>query len=146
MITSLTAILGGFSGPEINYIIIFSTVMSSLPDIDIRLELPHRKYTHNIFFGILAGLAAGIVSQSLGFSFVIGFASVFIGVLTHILGDLMTYMPFSPLAPLINKKISFRLFKSSNTAVNFSFLLLGAFTYYLFLTSKSTRINFTLLP
>jgi len=133
LLTSLTALALGLSGWLVNAVIIFSTILSTLPDIDLKLELPHRKYTHNVLFALLAGSAAGIVTSVLGFGFEIGFYSLCVGVLTHILGDLLTYRAFAPLYPLIRRKLSLKLFHSSDKYVNSVFLLLGSAAYFVYL-------------
>lgn len=141
LVTSVAAILLGFGNDFTNKLIIFSTVMAALPDIDIRLEIPHRKYTHNIFFGLAAGVVVGYVFKEFGQPFDLGFWSVMVAVIIHILGDLMTYRSFNPIAPIGGKKkFSIRLFKSSNNAVNTAFLLVGAMAYYAYL------MKFNLLP
>ncbi len=123
----------GLSGWLVNAIIILSTILSTLPDIDLKLELPHRKYTHNVLFALLAGSAAGIVTSVLGLSFELGFYSVCVGVLTHILGDLLTYRSFAPLYPLVRRRFSLKLFHSSDRHVNSVFLLLGGAAYFVYL-------------
>mgnify|MGYP000126624805 CR=1 FL=1 len=62
-----------------------------------------------------------------------GFMSGFGGTVLHIIGDLLTYMPFAPLAPFYNKKVSLGLFESDGDAVNNLFFNIGviAFTIYL---------------
>ncbi len=117
----------------VNAVIILSTILSTLPDIDLKLELPHRKYTHNVLFALLAGSAAGIVTSVLGLSFELGFYSVCVGVLTHLLGDLLTYRSFAPLYPLIKRRFSLKLFHSSDKYVNSVFLLIGGASYFVFL-------------
>ncbi len=131
--TSLTAVVLGLSGWLVNAVIILSTIFSTLPDIDLKLELPHRKYTHNVLFALLAGSAAGIVTSVLGLSFELGLYSVCVGVLTHILGDLLTYRSFAPLYPLVRRRFSLKLFHSSDRYVNSVFLLLGGATYFVYL-------------
>jgi len=133
LITSIAAYVLGYVGWRVNAIIILSTLLSSLPDIDLRLELPHRKYTHNVLFAILVGAAAGIITDLLGLGFGLGFYSVCVGVLTHIVGDLMTYRSFAPLYPLTTKKVSLKLFHSSNRLVNSTFLVLGLASYATYL-------------
>jgi len=131
----------GLSGLLVNAVIILSTILSSLPDIDLKLELPHRKYTHSVLFALLMGSAAGIVTNVLGFGFELGFYSVCIGVLTHILGDLLTYRSFAPLYPLIKRRFSLKLFHSSNKHVNSVFLLLGGAAYFVYLVKYAEIHN-----
>ncbi len=124
----------GLSGVEANRILIISSVLSSLPDIDLRLELPHRKITHNIFFGIIVSLAAGYLASYLGFSFRVVAFSFIIAFTTHLLCDLLTKMPFRPLYPLIKKPVALRFFRSSSNVVNTFFLILGIIAYYVYVT------------
>lgn len=146
LVTSSTALALGLSGWLVNAVIILSTILSTLPDIDLRLELPHRKYTHNVLFALLAGSAAGIVTSVLGFGFELGFYSVCVGVLTHILGDLLTYRSFAPLYPLVRRRFSFRLFHSSNKYVNSIFLLLGSAAYFVYLVKLVEIRNLVQFP
>ena len=140
LLTSLAALLLSAGDEFTNKLIIHSTILATLPDIDIRLEIPHRKYTHNLFFAVFAAIAAGLVAKELGQPFDLGFWSVIIAVTVHVIGDLMTYRGFNPLAPLGKKKYSLKLFKSSNKVVNMLFLLAGALTYYIYL------VRFDLIP
>ncbi|WP_082398300.1 metal-dependent hydrolase [Aeropyrum camini] len=90
--------------------------LSTLPDIDLALEIAHRKYTHNLAASIIAGLLIGVLLESggvEGLGFLEGFIAGFTAVWIHILGDLMTYMEFQPLWPL--SKGRWRL-NSSNPA------------------------------
>ncbi|MCD6324482.1 MAG: metal-dependent hydrolase [Desulfurococcales archaeon] len=135
LLTSAAAYLLGLKGFEVNAVIIASTALSTLPDIDIRLRITHRKYTHNIFFGLAAGVALGLATHWLGIGFLLGFASAVVGVGTHLLADLMTYRGFNPVAPLGGGVRSLKLFRSSNRAVNDAFLVAGAITYLLYVAT-----------
>ena len=134
------------SGWLVNAVIILSTILSTLPDIDLKLELPHRKYTHNVLFALLAGSAAGIVTSVLGFRFELGFYSVCVGVMTHILGDLLTYRSFAPLYPLVRRRFSLKLFHSSDKYVNSVFLLLGGAAYFVYLVKLVEIRNHAWFP
>lgn len=130
----------------VNAVIILSTILSTLPDIDLKLELPHRKYTHNVLFALLAGSAAGIVTSVLGLGFELGFYSVCVGVLTHLLGDLLTYRSFAPLYPLTRRRFSLKLFHSSDKYVNSVFLLLGGAAYFVYLVKHVEICNIVWHP
>ncbi len=134
LLTSSVAYLLGMRGQEANLIILLSTALSTLPDIDLRLRITHRKYTHNVFFGIFAAFLIGLTFNLFGLSFYLGFWSTLIGVITHLAGDLMTYRGFNPIAPLGERKYSLKLFKSSNKLVNNAFLLAGVTAYAIYLT------------
>lgn len=131
---SALSYLMGLSGVEINRVIIASSVLSSLPDIDLRLELPHRKITHNVFFGLAISLIAGYLASYLGFSFRVVTLSFLTAFTTHLLGDLLTKMPFRPLYPLIKTPVALRLFRSSSTLINTLFLVLGIIMYYVYIS------------
>lgn len=126
--------LMNLSGVEINRILIISSVLSSLPDIDLRLELPHRKVTHNVFFGLIISLVAGYLASYLGFSFRVVTFSFLIAFTTHLLCDLLTKMPFRPLYPFVKTPVALRLFRSSSNVVNTLFLVLGVVAYYVYVS------------
>ncbi len=85
----------------------------------------HRKFSHTVFFATICGAFAGFFTLNVFGDFVIGFLGAFSGVLSHITGDLLTYTPFSPFYPLVKRKVSLKLFRSSNVLVNRSILLAG---------------------
>ncbi|MEM0014215.1 MAG: metal-dependent hydrolase [Zestosphaera sp.] len=135
LITSALLYMLSLSGVEANRLILLSSVLSSIPDIDLRFELPHRKVTHNVFFGITISLLAGYIASSLNhYSFEFTFVVFLTAFTTHILGDLMTKLPFRPLYPLIRTPVSLRLFRSSNNLVNTAFLIAGVATYYVYIS------------
>ena len=100
-------------------------VLSSLPDIDLRLEIAHRKYTHNILSSIIFGLIFGAIFYYTDIGFLGGFIGGFGGSFLHILGDIMTYMPFPAFFPIKRGRIALGLFRSNNMIVNKFFLILG---------------------
>ncbi|MCD6368506.1 MAG: metal-dependent hydrolase [Thermoproteales archaeon] len=112
---------------------LFIVILSTLPDVDLKWEIPHRRYTHNISAGLVAGVCFGFITMYAGIGFIPGFIGGLGGVLCHLLGDLLTYMPFNPLWPFYSLEVSLRLFKSSSKTVNNLFLAAGftVFTYYL---------------
>lgn len=132
LVTSTLLYMLSLSGAEPNRLILLSSVLSSIPDVDLRLELPHRKVTHNVFFGIIVSLIAGYVANYLSYGFEFTFTVFLTAFVTHILGDLMTKLPFRPLYPLIRTPMSLKLFRSSNNLVNTAFLLVGVATYYIY--------------
>ena len=132
--------LSFFKLTSFEYIItaLLTVAASTLPDIDLQLEIKHRKYTHNILAAIIIGALIGIIYSPLGFyvGFIAGFSAVWI----HILGDLLTYMEFAPLWPFIKKKVSLKLFKSGNPTANNAFWSLGVtafLVYFLFIYSNA---------
>lgn len=49
LVTSALFYMLSLSGVEANRLILLSSALSSIPDIDLRLELPHRKMLWVIF-------------------------------------------------------------------------------------------------
>ncbi|MEM2157586.1 MAG: hypothetical protein QXO72_01055, partial [Sulfolobales archaeon] len=64
-----------FKGIQYVKIVLFSVMLSSLPDIDLRIKLPHRKYTHNLLFVALISLLLGYLTSFLLNDFYLGFYS-----------------------------------------------------------------------
>ncbi|NHW44925.1 MAG: metal-dependent hydrolase [Candidatus Verstraetearchaeota archaeon] len=110
-----------------------SAVFSVLPDIDLRLEIRHRRYTHNLLVALLASALIGMVASQAGLGFFTGFVTCLLGYLCHILGDLLTYMSFPPLWPVVKKEVSLRLFRSSDRAVNSAFMFAGSLAFIAFI-------------
>ena len=107
--------------------------LSTLPDIDLSLEIKHRAYTHNILFAIVAGFLTALLFRSTFLGFWKGFAVGFLAVILHILGDILTYAKFKPLWPINGWEVALGLFKSSDRRVNEVLSILGAITmlYYI---------------
>ena len=140
LVLSVFSIPIGF-GPDnvMIFIIIISAGLSSIPDVDIRLGIKHRGLTHNILFAIIIGILFGILfGYSSGLVYgLIGFVSGFLGVMLHLLGDLMTYQPFKPLWPFDKREISYGFFAAKSKTANKGFLTLGivAFMGYIIISS-----------
>jgi len=121
----------------------FLTVAAvTIPDIDIKLEIRHRKYTHNILAALILGLVLALIYYPLGWY--VGFIAGFSAVIIHVLGDLFTIMPFAPLWPFYKKEVSLKWFRYDNPIANNVFWILGVvafFTYFLFIY---TEIGYTL--
>jgi len=115
----------------------------TLPDIDLRLEIAHRKYTHNILAAAFFGGLFAILYRPLGYH--IGFLAGFSATLIHILGDLLTYMEFAPLWPFVRKKVSLKLFKSSSPIANNAFWAFGSMSFLLYLLFIYSDVGYTLL-
>lgn len=107
--------------------------ISSLPDIDIRLRVRHRGFTHSIFTGIVVGAVVGYVMDYLGYSFIYGFEVVTFAFISHIIGDLLTYRPFKPFYPVSNISISFKLFRSNNRVMNKLLMSIGSLILVIYL-------------
>jgi len=133
VVASLIAQALGLSLQEGLFFILLSATFSVLPDIDLRLELKHRRYTHNVLAALLASALIGAATGQAGLGFPIGFATCLLGYLCHILGDLLTYMSFPPLWPIVKKEVSLRLFRSSDRAVNSAFMTVGSLALVAFI-------------
>ena len=136
LICSLIALPFGF-GPD-NYVLIivlFTTGLSSIPDIDFNFEIKHRGFTHNILFAILCGVVFGsLFGYVSGLIWgIIGFIAGFGGVMLHLLGDVMTHMEFAPFYPFKKDKIAYRRFYSGNEKVNNGFFILGVIIFLLYI-------------
>ncbi|OYT47560.1 MAG: hypothetical protein B6U85_04945 [Desulfurococcales archaeon ex4484_42] len=131
---ALSSLMYIFDFRSYNYLlmVLLATALSSLPDIDIRLELPHRKYTHNVFVALIVSIGFGYLTYILLHDFSLGFTPMFAAFILHIIGDLMTYKPFKPLAPFQRRASSFRLFRSSNKYVNNGLLILGILIFFIY--------------
>lgn len=89
------------------YTMIGVIAMAPFPDIDMQLPIKHRGPTHSVWFAVLMGIVyaaflvfAGtgeLTAQQLA---AVGFGSGFIGVMGHMLGDMITPMGVAPLEPL----------------------------------------------
>jgi len=110
LVMSLISIPIGFGPDNVMVFIIFlSAALSSIPDIDLRLGIKHRGFTHNILFALIIGILFGMLfGYSSGIFYgLIGFVSGFLGVMLHLLGDIMTYQAFKPLWPFDHREISY---------------------------------------
>jgi len=118
-------------------LIALTAAFSTLPDIDLQwqrqgIPIHHRGPTHSILFASLVGIFFGIVFWY-GFKeagwFFIGFLSGVIGIISHMLGDSLTYMSFKPLWPFSPKEVSLGLCRASNRLANEGFMTIGIFSF-----------------
>ncbi|MHC1636953.1 MAG: metal-dependent hydrolase [Candidatus Nezhaarchaeales archaeon] len=125
-----------------NYLLLLmlSALFSVLPDVDLRLEVKHRRYTHNIFVALIASVFMGLLTQHVNLSFTLGFIACLSGFLCHIAGDLLTYMSFPPLWPIVKKEVSLKLFSSNNKIINGLLMVLGM-TILVFYIFKVTGLD-----
>ena len=125
-------------------LIFLTAFLSSLPDIDLKLGLAHRTFTHTLLFAILAGILFSIL---FGFIikdvtwYIIGFLAGFGGVVLHLIGDLMTHMSFKPLYPFSSKEVAFGWFRSDNMIANFGFFLIGWIVFFMYLLHNSAILR-----
>ncbi|MFB6179235.1 MAG: metal-dependent hydrolase [Halorientalis sp.] len=111
--------------------------LASVPDVDHDLPLvSHRGVTHTVGFAVLAGLAFGAIGWVFGGHpsvpthsslAVFGFAVGTLGILAHLIGDLLTPMGITPFWPLWARTFSLRLTPADNTFANYGLLALGMF-------------------
>lgn len=85
----------------------------------------HRGFSHTVVFAILCSVLTGFFTFEIFKDYIIGFLGAFLGVMSHIFGDLLTHRPLTPFYPFYKRKIAFRIIKSSNSAANMAFLILG---------------------
>ena len=110
--------------------------LSTLPDVDHRLPgVTHRGVTHTIGFALLVGAATGAV----GFAFdpapapteselaVFGALVGALGILAHLLGDVLTPMGVRPFWPLSRRSYSLRVTRADNALANNALFALGVF-------------------
>lgn len=116
-------------------IIVLSAGLSSIPDLDLQYGIPHRTYTHNILFALIMGIVFGVLfGYSSGFWYgTVGFFGGFMGVMLHLLGDVMTYMGFKPFWPISQKEVALKKFRANNKTANegFFYVGIGAFVLYI---------------
>ena len=129
---------------EAIFIIIFSTALSSIPDIDLIYGWKHRGIAHNIGFALVIGIGIAIIFFFTMPDTIIaltGFIGGFGGVISHLLGDIITYKSFAPLAPFSKRKIALKYCKADNKKVNNGLVTGGvlAFTLYLLVVTGNVE-------
>ena len=124
LILSIISFLFGLDLKDPNILIPFAVTvgLSSLPDIDQRLEIPHRGFTHSLLFSVIIGIIGFALFGIVGF--LVGFGAIFL----HILGDIMTIQEVGVLWPF-GGDISLRLFYANNPIANYGFLILGIIAF-----------------
>ncbi len=119
---------------------------STFPDIDLKLGIAHRKWTHSVFFGMASGVAFGYILAMSGLPFEVGFVGAFGGVVLHILGDMLTYKPFAPFYPISKRKFALGLFRSDNVLVNRLMLAAGLLTFAILYLHANSECFSTTIP
>lgn len=109
--------------------------MAPIPDIDMRLPIPHRGPTHSVWFAILVGVIyaavlvlAGTGELELAALAGVGLISGFIGVIGHMLGDMITPMGVAPFEPMTSNWIGLGWVKSGDKRINRYFMQAGAYS------------------
>ena len=100
----------------------------------------HRAFSHTLAFAILCGTFMGFFTLKVFGDFTVGFFGSFLGISSHIIGDLLTYKPFSPLYPFYKRKIAFKFIKSSNPIAN-KFLLISGLIALIILYKGGTILR-----
>ena len=110
--------------------------LSSLPDVDHRIPgVTHRGVTHTVGFALLVGACVGAVGFALAPAptptesdlAVFGGAVGVLGILAHLLGDVLTPMGVRPFWPLSGRSYSLRVTRADNALANNALFALGVF-------------------
>ena len=117
--------------------LIYSTLISVALYFLIEVEALNQSFKSisNFIRPLLSyfGLSLASISLNLNLFFLNLVFICCLGVLTHLIADLLTYMGIPLLYPLTSRKFSFKLFKSDNRLVNNLFSLLGWAFFFLYL-------------
>jgi len=125
------------------FTIILSAMLSALPDIDIKWGIPHRKITHNISFALIIGIAFGVIfgyGSGIWYALV-GFIGGFMGIMLHLLGDIMTHMAFEPFSPFSHKAYAWKWFYSNSKRANEGFLAFGIFCFFAYVLISAGALS-----
>lgn len=110
--------------------------LASLPDYDQRVPfVTHRGVTHTLAFSWIVGLVVGGAAFVLtpGDSTakltvaVLGFGIGALGIVAHLLGDVITPAGITPFWPLSSRTYSLDLTKAANPIANYLLFALGVF-------------------
>lgn len=121
-------------------------VWAFMPDIDMTLPIPHRGPTHSFVFAALAGVLTavlfgygaavgmleltGLRGSALPLAMLagvaIGFTVGFIGVIGHLLGDVLTPMGVRPWWPRSNRSYSLEVVLAEDEEANKQLSVIGA--------------------
>lgn len=108
--------------------------LATLPDVDHRLPLvAHRGATHTLAFALLVGAVLAGGGWALGSATgsgralslaALGFGTGVLGIVAHLVGDVVTPMGIRPFRPVSDRHYTLSLTRADNTLANW--LLLGA--------------------
>jgi len=125
---------------ETTIFIVVATLLATLPDIDLSWQrkgypIHHWGPTHSILAAIICGVLSAIVLYYLYKTWVyvlVGFGAGFTGIVTHLIGDMLTHMKFKPLWPFRDYEVAMGLVGSANQQANNLMVILGilCFAFY----------------
>lgn len=141
LLTSPIVLLLGLVGEYYLSIAFFVLViwLSTIPDIDIvisksiigrYIDIKHRGFTHTVYFGLVCGLLVSPVGSVVPssdpiLSISLAFVSGVLGVVFHVLGDIMTPSGVNYDPVRMDSAYTLEWFKYNNIVANFGFLILG---------------------
>jgi inner membrane protein len=138
----MSAILWGFPLTfETVFLIFFSAGLATFPDRDIkwqRMGVPvkHRGFTHSLFFAVIIGLCLSFVygyGQNSDKWGNLGFLAGFMGIIGHMIGDLITHHKFKFFYPVSHRSFGgWGLTSASNKFVNEGLFKLGITFFVLY--------------
>lgn len=132
-------------------------ILSTLPDIDIVIQgsiinkilgIKHRGITHTVLFSLIIGSITTVIYYSFNTTFLfayIGFFAGFIGIISHILGDITTSTGVNIAPRYNNSNYSFDWFNYNNVIANYGFFVLGAYSVVLPYTLDYNISNYLLI-
>ncbi|MES3517012.1 MAG: metal-dependent hydrolase [Natronomonas sp.] len=105
-----------------------AAAVSTLPDVDQQLPVPHRGPTHTLWFVLAATVAAGLLTGVIAGSSTavagIGLA-VCLSLSSHLLADSITPMGIRPFAPLSRRRYTADLTPAANRSANAALFAVG---------------------
>lgn len=126
---------------------LLSIWFSALPDIDIKLQgtkigkwlnIKHRGITHTIKFAILCSIVTTIL---IPVSPVVTLIGPFVGVVSHILGDIPTPTGVNFIPVYLEKPYSLDKFNFDNLVANSGFLIIGVMSFLFWISAAIDPSN-----
>jgi len=111
-----------------------AAALATLPDVDVKLPIPHRGPTHTLWFALAVGLATGtgglLLGRELGVATALalggfGFLVGTLAICSHIAADALTPMGVTPFTPLSGRHVTYDIVKAKNRVANYLFLVVG---------------------
>ena len=130
-------------------VIVLSAALSALPDIDLKwqragIPIHHRGPTHSLLAAIVTGVAFGGVFWYTQLTItwaLIGFISGFMAIVSHMIGDMFTFMAFKPLWPFDHREISWGLCRASNPVANEGLASAGSAAFILYILNGTGALT-----